>query len=62
MSFIHLVQSILEIVLIAFVVWGVFHEDKLIKFEKNIFAHFRRRKLKVVKSAPLRYAKNDSGF
>ena len=52
MSFIHLLQTIFEFALVSFIVWGVFHEDKLIKFEKRIFAHFRRRKLKVVKSTP----------
>lgn len=61
MSALHILQSIFEIALVVFVVWAVFHEDTLIKFEKRIASALRRRKLKVVKQAPLRYAKNDIG-
>ena len=41
--------TIFEIALVAFVIWAVFHEDRFIAFEDRIVAHFRRRKLKVIK-------------
>ena len=44
-------STLFEIILVAFVFWAIFNEDKFIRFEKRIAAFFRRRKLKVVKSA-----------
>ena len=41
--------TLFEFILVAFVVWAIFNEDKFIRFEKRIAAFFRRRKLKVVK-------------
>ena len=37
MSTPHLIQTFLEIGLIAFVLWGLFNEDILADFEKRLF-------------------------
>ena len=48
MDFTSSLITLFEIALACFVVWGVFHEDRFIKFEDRIVARFRRRKLKVI--------------
>ena len=40
--------SALEIVVVAFTVWCLFNEQKLVAFEKRIVKKFRRRRFKVV--------------
>ncbi len=42
-------RTVFEIVLVGFVFWSVFNEDKFIAFEKRIASYIRRRRLKVVK-------------
>ncbi len=42
-------RTIFEILLVVALVWGIFHEDRLIAFEKRIVAAIRRRRLRVVK-------------
>ncbi len=42
-------RTIFEAAMVLFVIWGIFHEDRLIAFERNLVAHLRRRKLRVVK-------------
>ena len=37
-------QTIFEIVLASFVLWGIFNEDKLIKFEERLVAKLRNKK------------------
>ena len=37
MSTPHLIQTIIEILVVAFVLWGLFHEDILADFEKRLF-------------------------
>lgn len=37
MSTPHLIQTIIEILVIAFIFWGLFHEDILADFEKRLF-------------------------
>ena len=44
-------KTLFEAVLVIAVFWGAFHEDRLISFEKKLFAAIRRRRLRVVKSA-----------
>ncbi len=41
--------SVLEIIVVAFTVWCLFNEQKLVAFEKRIVKKFRRRKFKVIK-------------
>ena len=41
--------TIFEIVLVAFVIWAVFHEDIFIELEERIVAHFHRRRFKVLR-------------
>ncbi|MBQ8204080.1 MAG: hypothetical protein IJZ75_07365 [Clostridia bacterium] len=48
MSFVDIILTILEIALVGFTVWAVFHEDRFIAFEDRIMAKFRRGRLKVV--------------
>lgn len=43
-------QTAFEIILVVAVFWGIFHEDKLIKLEKKLFAAIRRRRIRLVKS------------
>ena len=44
-------QTGFEVILVLAVLWGIFHEDRLIVLEKRLFAAIRRRRLKVVKPA-----------
>lgn len=37
-------QTIFEIVLAGFVFWGIFNEDKFIKFEERLVAKLRNKK------------------
>lgn len=50
-------STIFEIALVAFLFWGFFNEDKLIRLEKRIFAGLRRRKLKVLEGEPRSFDK-----
>lgn len=38
-----IIETILEIAVGAFIIWGVFNEDKLVRFEDRIFAAVKRR-------------------
>ncbi len=44
------VRTIFELFLFVAVAWGVFHEDRLIVFERGLIAALRRRRLHVVKA------------
>lgn len=48
MSLSYLIQSIFETVAVAFVIWGLFHEDKMVAFENRIFSNIKRKQLKLV--------------
>ena len=41
--------SVLEVLVVSFTVWALFHEDRLADFEDRFFARIRRSRLKVVK-------------
>ena len=41
------IQTLLELSAVAFIIWGLFNEQKLVRFEERIKAAFRRRQLKV---------------
>ena len=43
-------QTLFEVILVLAVIWGIFHEDKIILWEKRLFAAIRRRRLKVIKT------------
>lgn len=45
-----LLRTFFEIIMLAFVVWGIFHEDRLAAAEKRFLCNLRRKKLKVVGS------------
>ena len=42
-------RSVFELAMFVFIVWGIFHEDRLAAFERSAFAALRRRRLRVVK-------------
>lgn len=44
-------RSLFEVILVAFTIWALFHEDRFIAFEDKLFSRIRRRSLKVVKSS-----------
>lgn len=41
MSTVHTWQTIIEIAVAAFLIYGLFHEDKFVAFEKKITRKFR---------------------
>lgn len=47
MSGLMIFQTILEILLVGFVFWGIFNEKKLIALEEKIACKIRRRAFKV---------------
>lgn len=49
MSLGQIIRSIFEILLVGFIIWGVFNEDKFVRFEDKIAAYFRRKGFKVIK-------------
>lgn len=50
MTFSMLLRTFFEIIMFAFVAWGIFHEDRLAAFEKRFLCYIRRKKLRVVNS------------
>lgn len=46
MSTPYLIQTICEILVAAFIIWGLFNEQKLIDFEDKIIAKWKARKSK----------------
>lgn len=54
MTFEMLLRTLFEILLFTAVIWGIFHEDRLAAFEKRVLCNLRRRRLRVVRSAPSR--------
>ena len=46
MSTPHLIQTIFEISVASFIVWGLFNEQKLIDFEDKLIAKWKERKTK----------------
>ncbi len=51
-----LLRTLFEIAMFAAVLWGIFHEDRLVAFEKRIICYIRRRRLRVVKPSGARRA------
>ena len=51
MSFAGIVLSIFETIIVLFTLWALFHEDFFIAVEDRIFAHFRRKRFKVIKAS-----------
>lgn len=50
MTFIDTIKTLLEIAVAAFIIWGIFNEKRLVAFERKILSHFRRKRLRVIKS------------
>ncbi|MBQ8532830.1 MAG: hypothetical protein IJ432_05310 [Clostridia bacterium] len=49
MTFSFALKTLFELALVVAVFWGIFHEDRLIAFEKRIISTIRRRRLRLVK-------------
>lgn len=49
MTFMDLLRTLFEIIMVIALVWCIFHEDRLVAFEKRLFAAMRRKRLRVVK-------------
>lgn len=49
MSFIDIIKTIFEFLLVVGTLWAVLHEDRFIKFERRIKAFIRRKRIKAVK-------------
>ena len=50
MTFIQAITTIFEILMVLGLFWCIFHEDRLIAFERKLFSNIRRRKLKVIRT------------
>ena len=50
MTFMQTITTIFEILMALGLFWCIFHEDRLIAFERKLFANIRRRRLKVIRS------------
>ena len=50
MTFGLIIKTLFEFAAVGFVVWCIFHEDRLVAFEEKLLANFRRKRLQVVKS------------
>ena len=48
---IYIIQTIFEVAVVGFIVWGVFNEQKLVDFEEKVKANHRRRKLRVIEGS-----------
>jgi len=46
MSMPYVIRTICEVVVAAFIIWGLFHEQTLIDFEDQIIAKLKERKSK----------------
>ena len=50
MTFTQTIATIFEILMALGLFWCIFHEDRLIAFERKLFANIRRRRFKVVRT------------
>lgn len=48
MSLVDVLKSVLEIALVSFTIWSLFHEDRYIAFEERLLCKIRRNRLKSV--------------
>ena len=51
-----ILRTVFEFAMFAAVLWGIFHEDRLVAFEKRIACLIRRRRLRVGKTSGVRKA------
>lgn len=51
-----ILRTVFEFAMLAAVLWGIFHEDRLVALEKRIACLIRRRRLRVVKTSGVRKA------
>ncbi len=51
MTFMDILRTLFEIILVSGLVWCIFNEDRLVAFEEKLMANFRRKRVRVVKTA-----------
>lgn len=49
MGFSAVIRTVFEVFLVGFTVWGLFNEDKFVKFENRLFSLVKRHRLHIVK-------------
>ncbi|MGI6279718.1 MAG: hypothetical protein ACOYJS_04070 [Acutalibacteraceae bacterium] len=52
MTFTSILATVFEILMVTALFWCFLHEDRLIAFERKVFAAFRRRRLTVINPCP----------
>ena len=50
MTFIDILRTLFEIIMVVGLIWCIFHEDRLVAFEEKVFALLRRKRLRVVRN------------
>ena len=50
MSLSQIIKSLIELVMVVFAIWAVFHEDMFIAFEQRLVANRKRKRLKLIKT------------
>ncbi len=50
MTFIDILRTLVEILIVIALVWCIFHEDRLVAFEQRLLSAIRRKRLRVVKA------------
>ncbi len=50
MTFVDTLRTLFEIAVVAFIIWGLFNEERLVAFEEKVLSRIRRKRLRVVKT------------
>lgn len=50
MSSSQIIKSLIELVMVVFAIWAVFHEDMFIAFEQRLIVNRKRKQLKLIKT------------
>ena len=51
MTFIDILNTVFEFLLVGTFIWGVFNEHRLVALERKIKAYFRRKAFKIIRNA-----------
>jgi hypothetical protein len=50
MTFADIIRTFFEIGVAAFIIWGLFNEERLVAFEEKVLSRLRRKRLRVIKT------------
>lgn len=50
MSLSQIIKSLIEVAMVVFAIWAVFHEDIFVDFEQRLIANRKRKQLKLIKT------------